>query len=192
MHGVRAWFLALSSLVCLAGCRVVAPGRAWRGETIEVPEEAQEYSTDARSDAAVSGAEALDARVRSELVNRGDRAVADGALTATACWVLNEANRSRPLGTVATDAASRHFGFSGVVVWIAAYDPQHAGDLPGSIARLPKNVPVNRYGVCSSPTGQSTAAVFGNVELSLEPISRFSEPPATVHLKGEVAERFSS
>src|SRR6266542_4405979 len=111
MSRVQVSFLALSSILLLVGCRVVAPGRAWRGENIEVPDEALVYLTDARSEETVTSAGGVDAQVRSELVKRGDKAVADGALAATACWVLNEANRGRPIGTVATDAASRHFGF---------------------------------------------------------------------------------
>jgi len=151
------------------------------------------YSTDARSEDAVAGngAGELEAEVRADLAKRGDQAIADGALTATASWVLREVNQGRTVGAIGADVASRHFGFAGVVFSLAAYDSRQGQAFREALAQVPKNVPINRFGVSKSPMGRSMAVVFGSMELSLEPISRFLEPPATIKLQGEVARRFA-
>jgi uncharacterized protein YkwD len=183
----------VAAVVYLNGCVRLTPQRAWRGEPIDVPEEALVYSSDAKADDEIggTGAPELEAEVKAALAERGDQAVADGALMATASWVLNEVNQGRAVGPMGADAASRHFGFAGVIFSAAAFESQNAKTVRDALGQVPKNVPVNRFGVCKSPQGRSSAVVFGNVEVSIEPISRFLEPPATVNLKGEVASRFA-
>jgi uncharacterized protein YkwD len=178
--------------MCVTSCAARTPQRPWQSETIAVPEEARVYTTDPRSDdAANNGAPALEAEVTSALAKRGDKAVADGALTATAKWLLREANQQRPIGPRSGDAASRHFGFSGVVTSLVVFDAGHPETWREALAQIPKNVQLNRFGVCASPAGQSSAVVFGSVALSFEPIARFPEPGATVRLRGEVDPRFA-
>jgi uncharacterized protein YkwD len=193
MSRTRAWFLAVLSVVCVVGCSVRAPQRPWRGESIEVPDEAHVYSTDPRSEetAAESGAPELEAAVMAELAKRQYRASADRALTATARWLLQEANQRRPLGTNSTDAASRHFGFSGVIVTLVAFDADHTDLWREALAQVPKNIQLNRFGVCASPSGRSFAVIFGSVALTFEPISRFLEPGSTIRLRGEIDGQFS-
>ena len=186
MSRLQAWLLAALSIVCLHGCAAHAPQRRVRAESIDVPDEARVYSTDPRADAAAeAGIAELAAEVTAELAKRGDKAVADGALTATARWLLREANQQRD-GSPAMDAASRHFGFAGVVTSVAVFDSEHAQTWREAIARIPKNVQLNRFGLCASPAGQSFAVIFGSTALRFEPIARFVEPGATIHLRGEV------
>ncbi len=91
--------LVLLSWVHLTGCVRLTAVRSWQGEPIDVPEEALVYSTDARSEDAAAGAGAveLEAEVRAALASRGDQAITDGALTATASWVLRQLNQGRPV-----------------------------------------------------------------------------------------------
>jgi uncharacterized protein YkwD len=193
MPRIARYLLAALWIALVASCAARAPQRTWRGEVIAVPDEAQVYMTDPRSDvAAESGAPALEAEVAAALAKRGDKAVADGALTATARWLLREANQQRPVGPQSADAASRHFGFSGVVTSLVSYDAAHPETWKEALAQIPKNVQLNRFGVCASPTGQSSAVIFGNVALSFEPIARFVEPGATVRLRGEIDQRFAT
>jgi uncharacterized protein YkwD len=193
MPRIARRLLAALSIVLVASCAARAPQRTWRGEAIAVPDEARVYMTDPRSQAATEGgAPALEAEVAAALAKRGDKAVADGALTATARWLLREANQQRPVGPQSADAASRHFGFSGVVTSLVSYDAAHPDTWKEALAQIPKNVQLNRFGVCASPTGQSSAVIFGHVALSFEPIARFVEPGATVRLRGEIDQRFAT
>ncbi|MET0591782.1 MAG: CAP domain-containing protein, partial [Polyangiaceae bacterium] len=116
--------------------------------------------------------------------------VVDGALNATAQWVLHEANERHALSVVSVDGASRHFGFAGVVHSVVAFDLDHALDWQEALARIPKNIPVNRFGVSTSPAGRSASVVFGTVALRIEPIARFFAPGASVRLRGEIDQRF--
>ena len=192
MFRVQPWLLLALSTVCLVHCAARAPQHASRAASVELSGGALQYLTDARSEtAAEGGAPELAAEVTAELAKRGDKAVADGALTATAKWLLNEALQDRPLGPRSADAASRHFGFAGVVTALAAYGSQEPGAWREALARIPKNVQLNRFGVSASPTGRVFAVVFGSVALQFEPISRFLEPGAKLQLRGEVDRRFA-
>jgi uncharacterized protein YkwD len=176
----------------MASCVPVNVPHTFRKESIEVPEESLVYSTDARADEASGGnGSDLEADVKADLVRRGDQPVVDGALNATASWLLNEMNQGRTVETNEVDAVSRHFGFAGQTVSMAAYGLYRGRAYRDLLAQTPKNVPLNRFGISKSPLGQTAAVVFGNVELSIEPISRFLEPPATIHLRGEVGDRFA-
>ncbi|HMI86043.1 MAG TPA: CAP domain-containing protein [Polyangiaceae bacterium] len=160
---------------------------------MEVPDEALIYSTDARTEnAAEGGTPELAADVMAALAKRGDKAVADGALTATARWLLREALQERQVGPASADAASRHFGFGGVVTSLAAFDSGQPEVWREALARIPKNVQINRFGVCASQTKQAFAVIFGTVTLDFEPIARFVDPGTTIRLRGEVDRRYTS
>src|SRR3954462_82851 len=93
------WLGWLALLVCF-GCgaqsvRVVsAPG-----EEIAVPGEVAAYSTDATPGGVVGGegSERLAAEVAAEVAKRGAVASPDGALAATASWILREVNLGHQL-----------------------------------------------------------------------------------------------
>jgi uncharacterized protein YkwD len=105
---------------------------------------------------------------------------------------LREANAQGQVGPRSGDAASRHFGYSGVVTSLVAYDAAHPDTWKEALAQIPKNVQISRFGVSTSPTGRSSAVVFGNVALSFEPIARLVAPGATVRLRGEIDPRFAT
>jgi uncharacterized protein YkwD len=191
MSRVRKFFGVLS-ITCLAHCATRIPQRPWQTTPIEVPDEALVYLTDARAEAAAQdGSPELAAQVAGELAKRGDKAVADGALTATARWLLNQALQRRRLGPTSTDAASRHFGFAGVLSALAVYDKAHPDEWRDTIARIPKNALINRFGISASPTGQVFAVIYGSVALDFEPIARFVDPGTSIHLRGKVDRRYA-
>jgi hypothetical protein len=188
-----AKFVAALAMAALLGCtNVRAAYRRAPAESIALPDEAHVYSTDPRAESSSgeSGAPNLEAQIASALSERGQAAVVDGALNATARWVLRQANQRQALGVASVDGASRHFGFAGVVHSVIAFDAQGASDWQEALARIPKNVLVNRFGVSMSPRGSSSAVVFGSVALRFEPIARFFEPGETVELRGEIDPRF--
>jgi uncharacterized protein YkwD len=193
----RAWLglvLALA-LTCLGGCAALqgpaAPGR-FPVESIELPAHVPTYATRAQPDTAPgTGAEKLRAEIAAALAKRGEKAELDGALSATASWGLREVHEGRGVDLIGAEAASRHFGFGGVVMVFMAFDARSDETWREQLERAPRNLPINRYGVRTSPSGQSAAVVFGSVELSYQPIPRVFEPGEQVSLKGQVAPRFS-
>src|SRR5204863_1893016 len=95
------------------------------------------------------------------LRERGDAAEPDGALAEAAGWVLGEAAAQRQPTATACAGVARRFGFVGTVAVSVAFDLAHPA--PGwreAIASLPRNFPINRYGVHASPGGGSAAVVF--------------------------------
>lgn len=183
-------------LVALLGCACAAsatgPGR-FPVETITVPEDVARYSTDAAPDGAMggAGAEQLEARIAAALAERGHKAQADGALGATASWGLKEVHEGRTVDAVGADTASRHFGFSGILLGFVAFDTHGQELWREQLERIPSNMPITRYGIRLSPGGSSAAVVFGSVELTHAPIARNFEPGESVTLQGEIAPRFS-
>ena len=191
MSRAQALLLGTLTMIWVVGCATRGAQRPWRGETIPVPDEAHAYSTDARPEnVGENGRSALEIEITAELAKRGYQAVADGALTATARWVLSEANQRRQLGPLSADAASRHFGYPGVILGIAAFNSEDAKFWLEVLDGIPKNMPLNRIGVYTSPAGRSCAVIFGSVALSMQPIARFLEPGETVNLRGEVDKQF--
>jgi uncharacterized protein YkwD len=184
--------LALLALGLGFGCGPRAAAR-FPGERIPIPEHATEYSTAARPDGVLGGAEAerLRADIAAALAQRGAAAEADGALGATASWILNEANQGHAIDLLGADSASRHFGFGGVLTTLATFDMQTRDDWRQMLERTPENVRITRFGICVSPQGRSAAVVFGNTDVSYESIPRSFEPGQTITLKGEVSPRFS-
>lgn len=187
--------VCVASLVACANVRGRSRGSSAQPiapESIASPDEARFYSTDPRAESSSgqSGAPQLEAAVGGELAQRGRASVADAALNATARWVLAEAMQGRSLSVAGVDGASRHFGFAGVVHSVVAFDEGHARDWWEALEQIPKNVPVNRFGVSVSPAGRVSAVVYGSVALRIEPIPRFFEPGERVTLRGEIDPRF--
>ena len=189
LWGRILWGLGLA---LLAGCAAQAPGR-FVAETIPVPDEVSRYTTEPQPDGAVGGhgVERLQADVASALAKRGDRAEADGALSAAASWALSEVNKGHALDLIALEAASRHFGFGGILISLAAFGMDQQDSWQEQLERAPSNVPITRYGIRVSPSGHSAVVLFGSVELSLAPIPRALDPGQSVALRGQVGPRFT-
>jgi uncharacterized protein YkwD len=192
---LRAWLGFVLALAWLTGCAAL-PGPASPGrfpvESIELPAHVPTYTTLAQPDtAAGTGGQKLRADIAAALAQRGAKAELDGALSSTASWGLREVHEGRGVDLIGAEAASRHFGFGGVVMVFMAFDTRSDQTWRQQLERAPRNLPINRYGVRTSPSGQSAAVVFGSVEVSYEPIARVFEPGAEVSLKGEVAPRFA-
>jgi hypothetical protein len=195
---VQLWFafLALPLAFAIGGCAALLPapepGR-FPVESIEVPGDAATYETSPRPNppSAAAEAEALRRDIARALTTRGEVAELDGALSATASWGLREVHESRSVDLIGAEAASRHYGFGGVVMVFMAFDTRSDETWRQQLERAPSNLPINRYGIRVSPSGQSAAIVLGSVEVSYAPIARVFEPGASVRLEGEVAPRFS-
>jgi uncharacterized protein YkwD len=157
-----------------------------------VPEPSQIYSAEARPDGVTGGpgADKVEAEVLEMLRARSAEPKADGALGATACWSLREANEGRRVDTISVDIASSHFGFGGVVASTAVFDMSDRDGFHDGVEGIPKNIPLTRYGVCVSPAGHTGAVVLGNMEANYESIPRAVEPGASVTLKGTLVSRF--
>jgi uncharacterized protein YkwD len=161
-------------------------------EKIPLPEPSQIYTAEARPDGVTGGpgADKVEAELLEMLRARGAEPRADGALGATACWILREINEGRRVDGISIDVASRVFGFGGVIVSGAGFDMGGREVLRDNIGAMPKNVPLTRYGVCVSPAGRSGAVTLGNMEASYESIPRSVAPGESVALKGSLTSRF--
>lgn len=191
---VRGWLGLLAAAASL-GCAALQ-GHTERGqfpvESIEVPGNVPEYATTPQLDGGLGAAgEQLRADIAAALAERGERAEVDGALSATASWGLREAHEGRAVDLIGVEAASRHFGFGGVLMVFMAFDARSDETWRQQLQRAPHNLPINRYGLRLSPSGRSAAVVFGSVELSYRPIPRVYEPGQSVALRGQVAPRFA-
>jgi uncharacterized protein YkwD len=151
------------------------------------------YRTQAAPGGVVGGkvAERLAAAVAEALHARGAPAEADGALAATAAWFLRETAERRDHSSQECEQVARHYGFAGnlLTAVTAPLDGEKAALWRQSLAAVPVNVPVTRYGVRASPAGLG-AVVFGTVEAELGPIPRHLQPGQSVRLRGEVSPRF--
>jgi uncharacterized protein YkwD len=133
----------------------------------------------------------LAARVTQELSGRAQRAEADGALASTACWALSRVHRNHQPDAVSLDAASRRFGFGGVVTSYGAFAAS-SDAWREQLERIPSNMPLNRFGICVSPSGGSAALVLGAQEMQYETIARDYAVGQQVTLRGRVGERYKS
>ena len=180
---VFVWYVA-------TGCAVRRVG--FFRESVPVPDESSVYQTEPRPDGVLGGkglAE-LHKRVAEVLAARNEGAQADGALGATASWCLNEVLHDRKIDPISIALASRHFGYAGTLQMFAAFAP--ADDAwRESLDALPKNVPIDRYGIAVSPRGQSAAILLGSLEAEYETIARSYAPGDSVTFKGRVGSRFS-
>jgi uncharacterized protein YkwD len=179
--------------VSLVGCVGGLQASRFPMEEIPVAERVADYTSAPQPGGATGHrvARELAARVTEELAGREQRAQADGALASTACWALDRVHRGRQLDAVSLDAASRRFGFGGVVTRYAAFAT--SSDVwREQVARSPSNVPLNRFGVCVSPSGNSASLVLGAQEMEFETIPRDYEVGQQVNVRGRVGERYKS
>ncbi|MDF3070699.1 MAG: hypothetical protein K0R38_6300 [Polyangiaceae bacterium] len=162
-------------------------------EEIPVTDRVAQYTSAPQPGGATGHRSARDlaARVAEELAGRGQRAQADGALANTACWTLDRVHRGRQVDAVSLDAASRRFGFGGVVTTFAAFGTG-ADVWREQIGRTPSNLALNRFGICVSPSGSSASLVLGAQEMQYETIPRDLEVGQQVTMRGRVGERYKS
>jgi uncharacterized protein YkwD len=176
------------------GCGSATGSARYPVEKIPVPDPSEIYTHEARPDGVTGGpgGDKVEAEVLQLLRSRGAAPRADGALGATACWMLREINEGRRVDSISIDIASHYFGFGGVVTSGTAFGMNDRDSLRDTVAAMPKNIPLTRYGICVSPAGVTGAVTMGNMEASYETISRAVEPGSSVTLKGELASRFKS
>jgi len=189
--GRWVWLLVASSS---AGCVGITGPARFPVEHISVPDGSEIYTAEARPEGVTGGpgAEKVEAELLQILRSRGDKPQADGALGATASWALRETHEGRKFDLTAADAASRHFGFGGVLVISAVFDLNAQDTWRDGVTALPSNLSLSRYGIRVSPSGRSGALVLGSMEGRYEPIQRAFEPGQSVALKGEVGSRFQT
>jgi hypothetical protein len=185
------WLLTVS---LSAGCGGVAGPARFPAEKIPVPDDSQIYMAEARPDGVTGGpgGDKVEAELFELLRQRTEKPLADGALGGTACWALREIHDGRRVDMIASDFASRHFGFGGVLVATGVFDMSAGDSWHELVKTLPNNVPLTRYGICVSPAGRSAAVVLGNMEASYGSIQRVFDPGQSVTLKGEIATRFKN
>jgi hypothetical protein len=191
---MKAWsrsagWICVSLIGCAGGLQV----SRFPVEEIPVAERVAHYSSGPQPGGATGHPRAreLAARVTEELAGRGQRAEADGALASTACWALDRVHRSRQLDAVALDAASRRFGFGGVVTTYGAFATS-TDAWRQQIERAPSNMTLNRFGVCVSPSGNSASLVLGAQEMHYETMPRDYEVGQEVTMRGRVGLRYKS
>lgn len=177
-----------------AGCGA-ATGRAqFPVENIRVPDASEVYMAEARPDGVTGGpgADKVEADLVQVLRSRGAEPRADGALGAMACWVLREGHEGRQVDAISMDAASRYFGFGGVVVSAGMFGTNALDMLRENVETIPKNVPLTRYGICVSPAGHSAGVALGSMEATFETIPRAVDPGQSVRLKGSLTSRYKN
>jgi hypothetical protein len=121
------WLRGLGlSLLLLVGCSGPRLVTRFPVETIPVPERAASYVSSPRPDGATGGPGAgkLARQVADALSERGQKAESDGALASAACFALDRVHRGHPPDPIMMEAASRRFGFGGVVSTFIAFDAQ--------------------------------------------------------------------
>ena len=197
---MQRWLWALMTPLCL-GCAApktlpVTPSRP------DVPvarangdlAQAVHYSTEAAEGGLIGGVSAknLETELMAELARRGDAAVADGRLAATASWILDGMVAGRPLEQSSSEAVARRNGFAGVVLSMAGFDLRSADRdfWRAAIGRVPANMPITRYGI-SVRSDRVAAVVFGNVEVSLAPFASQFSLHDSLDLRGEIGTRFA-
>ena len=197
---LQRWFWGTATVLCLncaAPTRIApsAPERHTPVVAVASAAPAPIYSTDAAAGGVTGGAAArdLETQLLVELANRGNSAVADGALAATAAWILEELTAGRPPNQPSTEAATRRNGFAGVVLSMAGFDLRSSqGNLwRDAIGRVPANMPITRYGISVTPDGREAAVVLGSVEVTLTPFASRFTSNESVELRGEVGPRFA-
>lgn len=177
----------------LVGCAGGLQGSRFPAEEIPVAERVAHYTSAPQPGGAAGhkgAAIELAAQVAEALAARGQHAEADGALANTACWALSRVHSSRPVDAGSLDAASRRFGFGGVVTSYGAF-ATGTDAWRAQLDRTPSNVPLNRFGVCASPSGSSASLLLGAQEMEFETIPRDYEVGQQVSLRGRVGERYT-
>jgi cysteine-rich secretory family protein len=190
-----SWVPAIVMCVNCAAPNPPRPSAVARRPALSRAEPAPLYATEPAPGGVIGGgaAQALEVEVRAELARRGSSAVADGALGATASWILDELAMGRPPDQSSSEGTARRNGFVGVVLSMAGFELRSAqGDLwRDAIGRVPANMPITRYGIDVTPDGRGAAVVFGNVEVSLAAFPSHFAVNDSVQLHGEVGPRFA-
>jgi hypothetical protein len=160
------WLVWVSVAVLGAGCSSSSTPVRFPVEKISVPDGSQIYTPEARPEGVVGGrrAKEVEAELVAALSELGHSAVADGALGATASWGLRELHEGRTFGLMAVESASHYFGFGGVPVFFVPFSPDDSSTWRDTLAAIPKNLPLTRYGIRVSPGGYSGALVLGSME----------------------------
>src|SRR5690348_946442 len=105
---LQRWFWGLGLMLCWS-CATPSPPPPRHVPTPQTTpasvSQTSRYSTSAAVGGVLGGAAAqeLDLELSAELSRRGDIAVADGALAATASWILGELAESRPLDQASSE-----------------------------------------------------------------------------------------
>jgi uncharacterized protein YkwD len=176
--------LTLLALACFA---CATPG-------LPVPSGAASYSTDPQSGGVPTAGEGerLASEIEAALRERGDSAKPDGALAKLGAWGLDRTEGAKAPGGEAVEEEARRLGFMGEL-WGAAYVPMSGPDREAwrqSLATIPRNMPVTRYGVAVRADGRVAAVFWGAVEAELSPIPRRVAVGTQLSLSGEVSKRF--
>ena len=165
-----------------------------RDKRVPLPPPAETYVTEARATGVAGGPDAVDVgrELAEALRQRGDVAEPDGALAATAGWFLREAVEGRQPSASDGDAVARRLGFVGSFQRAAAFSLEgpDAGIWRQTLADVPRNMPITRYGVYAAAGGRYVAVVLGDVEVTMAPFPRHLAPGQTLELRGETAGRF--
>ena len=155
-----------------------------------LPPAAPQYVTAARPDGVVGGPRAarLAQEIREVLRARGDAGEPDGALAAVAAWIAGQDADTRRRGM--REMAARA-GYAGEASTAAVFQLGGGDDdlWRRALASVASNIAVNRYGVYVS-ADDVAVAVFGRMEVSLEPFPRRFRTGESCRLRGEVAARY--
>jgi uncharacterized protein YkwD len=173
---------AFLTLLLIAAARPVAP----------TDRPVTHYLTAPQPNGVVGGerAQQIAASLADALRRRGADAQPDGALAATAQWYLREKGAGLSQGSGECEQVARRHGFAGNVMGAATAGRDFERLWRDTLADVPANVPVTRYGVHVSADGLATV-VIGSMEATLGPIPRHLAPGQTVRLNGEIARRFA-
>lgn len=184
-----AGWLCLSLVGCAGGLQA----SRFPVEDIPVRERVAKYTSAPQPGGATGHqrARGLAAQVAEALAERGQRAEADGALASAACWALNRVHRSRQVDALSLDAASRRFGFGGVITSYTAFATS-SDAWRDQLDKVPSNLPLNRFGLCLAPSGASASLVLGALEMQYETIARDFEVGQQVTMRGRVGARYKS
>lgn len=204
----RVLRVALASLVIgVAGCGAPAgrgprepsaepsPANEAPPPVVEIEPDVEFYSTEPKFGGARDSGAAADARslVLRTLEARRDHPELDGALAATASWVLHEAYAKKNVfdAKVVADV-SRRFGYAGLVLGTYGGSMGQSAarrTIETMIAAVPAGFPVNRYAVVAG-VGPDVVVIIGSIEASLKSFPRAVAPGGTAHLEGSVSQRF--
>ena len=161
--------------------------------SFEVPEAAQNYSTEPRPNGVMGGrsAEQLETTLLSRLQARGDSAQPDGALAAVAIWMLNETYSGRALDPFAVQMAGMRFGFPGQMFgFLASSGQPPPSAVDERLSAVPRNLRITRYGIATGRRGREVAMVLGASKASLADFPRTSSVGGTLRLNGETSAEF--
>jgi len=190
--------VGLALALSVAACATGSGGAATKGDAVASPTVAapsENYASAPHPGGVLGGPEAarIATRVSEGLAARGDRAEADGALARAAHELGRQAQDGRKADVAVIEAIARRSGFAGVVLWAQVYtiEGEDSAAWRDGLAQLPRNLPINRYGVSVFPDGRVVSVAFASMEAALDPFPRRVAPGSSIKLTGEVAGRFT-